>query len=584
MPLDAICLQAVTDELNNEITGLRIEKIQQSSRDQVILLLRGSKRLLLNAGSGQPRIQLTEIQRENPAAPPMFCMLLRKHLSGGRIVSLTQQPFERVVTMDIDVIDELGQSGRRRLILETIGRKANLILTDGTGCIIDCLRRVGGDLSDERQILPGLFYRLPTSPAKRDLTAVDAEEFFYLLSAAGEEAKLDSFLLDTFMGFSPLIARELVYRVTGETDTRACMLDKAGKNRLWEELCALRLRVESGDFVPYLLEREGKPADFSFMPLFQYGQSAAGKEYPSFSKLFDEFYSRKERLERTRQRGQELIRVATTARDRAARKLALQEKEYAQTLKRDELRVFGDLITANLYRMEKGAKALVTDNFYAEDCGEITVPLDPLLTPQQNAARYYKQYNKAKTAEKVLTEQMEKGRAEHTYLESILVEIADAETEQDFIEIRAELREAGYIKGSDKGRKEQKRASRPREFVTSGGFTVLVGRNNKENDRLTLKEADKRDIWFHAQKIHGSHVILRTAGAQAGEEDIREAAMLAAWYSQGKESGNVPVDYVAVKAVKKPAGGKPGMVIYDGYRTVYATPKEELVLKLQKKK
>ena len=584
MPLDAICLQAVTKELNSEIAGLRIEKVQQPSRDQVILLLRGSKRLLINAGSGQPRIQMTELQRENPAPPPMFCMLLRKHLSGGRIVELVQQPFERVVTMEIDVIDELGQNGRRRLILETIGRRANLILADGEGRIIDCLRRVGGELGDERQILPGLFYRLPPAPDKRCFTETDEESFYFLLSREGGEKRVESFLLDTFMGFSPLVTRELAFRAAGESDVRCCALGAPEKKRLWQEMQALMQRLEKGDFSPYLLERDGRGADFSFMPVYQYGAGTEGKEYPSFSKLLDEFYSRKERLERTRQRGQELIRAASTARDRVARKLALQEKEYAQTLKRDEMRIFGELITANLYRMEKGMSSLTAENYYADDCPEIMIPLDPLLTPQQNAARYYKQYNKAKTAEKILSEQMEKGRAEHAYLESVLAEIADAESEQDFLEIRAELREAGYIKGNDKGRKEQKRASRPREFVTSGGFTVLVGRNTKENDRLTLKEADKRDIWFHAQKIHGSHVILRTAGAQAGEEDIREAAMLAAWYSQGKESSNVPVDYVAVKAVKKPAGGKPGMVIYDGYRTVYVTPKEELVSTLRKKK
>ena len=583
MPLDAICLQAVVEELRLQLLNLRIDKVQQPARDQVILLLRGNKRLLLNAGANAPRIQLTEVPRDNPAEPPMFCMLLRKHLVGARVADIIQPPLERLVRMELDITDDFGQPGKRTLVLEAMGRRSNLILLDGEGRVIDCMRRVDADMSAARQVLPGLYYEPPAAVGRLPVTEETEAGFREKLSAGNPERQIDAFLLDHYFGISPLMARELAFRTTGETDSHLFGLDRAGEDRLWEELSEFISAVQENCFIPICLVKEGRPFEFSCLPIRQYGSAAEQETYESFSALLDAFYEARERQERVRQRGADLIRTATTARDRLRRKLAMQEKDYAATQDRDRLRVCGDLITSNLYRMERGQSKLVCENFYDENCAETTIQLDPLLTPQQNAAKYYKRYTKAKTAEKYLREQMEIARRDLEYLESVLEEIQHAEAEQDFIEIRNELRDAGFLRKQGKSKKEPKRTARPWEFHTTSGIRVLVGRNNRQNDQLTCKEADHRDIWLHTQKIHGAHVILCTGGQSVDDDTLVEAAKLAAWYSQAREGGNVPVDYTQVKNVKKPAGARPGMVIYNTCRTVNVTPEEDLVKALRVK-
>ena len=580
MPLDAVCLQAVVEELRPQLLGLRIDKVQQPARDQVILLVRGNRRLLLNAGANAPRLQLTELTRDNPAEPPMFCMLLRKHLVGARVADIVQPPLERLVRLELDITDDFGQPGKRTLVLEAMGRRSNLILLDGEGRIIDCLRRVDADMSASRQVLPGLYYEPPASTGRLPVTEETEEGFRQKLAAANPERQLDAFLLDSYFGVSPLIARELAFRATGETDRHVFELDRAAEDRFWQEVQSLISTIQENRFTPILLQREGKMLDFSYLPIGQYGAQAQAVRFDSFSALMDAFYEAREQQERVRQRGADLIRTATTARDRLRRKLAMQEKDYAATQDRDQLRICGDLITSNLYRMERGQSKLTCENFYDENCAETTIPLDPLLTPQQNAAKYYKRYTKAKTAEHYLREQMEIARRDLEYLESVLEEITEAETEQDFLDIRSELKEAGYLRSQGKGKKEMKRTVKPREFRTTTGFRVLVGRNNRQNDKLTLKDADHRDLWLHTQKIHGAHVILCTGGQAPDDDTIVEAAKIAAYYSQARESGNVPVDYTLVKNVKKPAGARPGMVIYPTYHTVNVTPDGELVKKL----
>ena len=581
MPLDAICLQAVVEELRPQLLGLRIDKVQQPARDQVILLLRGNKRLLLNAGANAPRLQLTELLRDNPAEPPMFCMLLRKHLVGARVADLTQPMLERLVRIELDITDDFGQPGKRTLVLEAMGRRSNLILLDGDGRIIDCMRRVDADLSAARQVLPGLFYEPPASTGRLPMSEETREGFAEKLRQTPSEQQLDRFLLDRYFGISPMMARELAFRTVGSTDGRLFELDTAGTERFWKNFDEFATNVKENRFTPILLKKDGKPFEFTCLPILQYGFAAEEERLDSFSQLLDTFYEAREKQERVRQKGADLIRTATTARDRVKRKLAMQEKDYAATQNRDELRICGDLITANLYRMEKGSASLVCENYYEENCPEKRIQLDPLLTPQQNAARYYKRYTKAKTAEKYLREQMTQARQDLEYLESVLQEISQAETEQDFIDIRSELRDSGFLR--KQGKKEINRAAKPREFRTTTGYRVLVGRNNKQNDRLTLKDADWRDLWFHTQKIHGSHVILCTNGGEVDDDTIVEAAKLAAYYSQARESGNVPVDYTQVKNVKKPSGARPGMVIYHTCRTVNVTPEEAFVKALQKK-
>lgn len=575
MPLDAICLQGVVGELAPQLTGSRIEKIQQPARDQIILLLRGSRRLFLNTGANQPRIHLTEQLRDNPSQPPMFCMLLRKHLSGGVIESVRQEPLERVVTLTVLASDEMGERSRFTLVWEGMPRRANLILCDRDGRIIDCLRRVDLEAEQDRQVLPGLFYRLPTRKDKRSPLSVTEEEFAALLGRAAPDAPLDGWLLDTFTAISPLVARELTVRACGSTDAPASQ-----GNALWDVFSRWQRAVNEKTFTPTLIKRNGSLADFTYGPVTQYGTYAETEVYDSFSHLLDDFYEKREQAERVKQKGRDLLKTATTARDRVRRKLAAQEKELTACLDRDHLRICGELITANLYRMERGQSRLTAQNYYDENCADVDIPLDVRLSPQENAARYFKQYAKAKTAEKYLTAQLQRGREELQYLESVLQELAQAESEQDFNDIRTELTDGGYLRGRGKKQPGFQRASKPREFRSSAGLRILVGRNNRQNDRLTTKDADKRDIWLHTQKIHGSHVILCTGGAEPDEQSLMEAASLAAYFSQAQGSTKVPVDYTPVKFVKKPAGARPGMVVYTTYQTMLADPDEELVKRL----
>ncbi len=578
MPLDAICLRAVLHELRPQLIGARIDKVQQPARDQIVLLLRGNLRLLLNAGANQPRIQLTNILRDNPAQPPMFCMLLRKHLVGARVLSIEQPDLERMVILTLQCTDEFGEISRKQLVLECMGRRSNLILLDAQGRIVECLRRVDADLSTTRQLLPGLFYHLPTPLDKLSLLSQEEDSIALAQRGGDAEQAVDKWVLDHYTGISPLIAREFAFRAGHETDVRFGALSDAQREALVQEFFGTANAVKEDRYTPVILYRDGKPVDFTYRSIAQYGAETQVETRENFSQMLDEFYDARERQELSARRGRELTHAATVARDRMARKAENLKRDYAATQKRDEFRLRGDLITANLYRMKGGERILHAENYYEDGCPTIDIPLDPLLSPQQNAAKNYKQYNKLKTAEFHLREQIEKAENERAYLESVLQELSQAETEQEFNEIRRELQETNYLKKSS-GKKELKRAFAPRTFKTSSGLEVLVGRSNVQNDQLT-KKADKRDYWFHTQHIHGSHVILRCTGLTPSDDDLREAAMLAAYFSQAKESSGVPVDYCPVKFVKKPTGARPGMVTYDNYRTLYVTPEEGLVKKL----
>ena len=574
MPLDALCLTAVAEELRRAVVGGKIDKIYQPTRDEIVLFLRGqgeNLKLLLSANPGHPRAHLTTLNRENPDKPPMFCMLLRKHLLGGRILELNQPPLERILDFKLETIDELGDRAERRLVLEAMGRSANLILLDGEGRIIDCIRRIDGDLSrGQRQVLPGLFYRLPALPAKLNPFTLDEDGLRAALdNPMGKEP--EKLLMDTFTGLSPLVAREIVFRAGGEEG-------------LVQELLKLQNSVQQNNFTAYLLMREGKPVDFSFLPILQYGPETESIRQDSFSTLLDGFYERREAAERVKQRGQDLVKSVTNARDRTARKLANQEKELTATFDRERLREQGDIITSNLHRMEKGMAVLHAQNFYDPDYGEIDIKLDPLLTPQQNAAKYYKDYNKAKKAEEMLTIQIEKGERELEYLNSVLENIRLAEGERDLGEIRQELTDTGYLRRAKTAAKREKRvAGKPMEFRSTTGLRITVGKNNSQNDQLTTKTAYKSDIWLHTQKIHGSHVILWLEGGEADAQSLTEAAILAATFSQAGDSTRVPVDYTPVKYVKKPAGARPGMVVYTTYQTAVVDPDHELAKRLRVK-
>ena len=581
MPLDAICLQALTNELKGQLLGARIDKVQQPARDQIVLLLRGNLRLLLNAGPNQPRVQLTEVLRENPAEPPMLCMLLRKHLVGGRITEIEQSGLERIVTFTVRSVNELGESGTKKLVLEAMGRRSNLLLLDEDDRILDCMRRVEFEVSGARALLPGLYYQLPTPLDKLSLLTDPEGAVELARRGGGAEETVERFLLDRYLGISPLIARELALRAFGAADAR--FADRSdGCERLAAEMERLAEAVRENRFTPTMLSREGKPVDFTYCSITQYGAETVQTTFPTFSALLDAFYTERDRQEAAQRRGRELTRTVTSAHDRVVRKLGMLEKEYAASQDRDTLRLYGDLITANLYRMERGAARLTAQNYYDENGAELDIPLDPLLTPQQNAQKYYKNYRKAKTAEEKLTEQIGLAQTELTYIDSVFESLALAENERDLNEIRAELAEQGYVRRKA-GKKNQKQPalSAPLKFKTSDGFTVLVGRNNRQNDKLTMKDANNNDIWFHTKNIPGSHTVLVTDGKAPTETAMEEAAVLAAQHSRAKDSAQVPVDYTQIRYVSKPQGAKPGMVIYVQYKTVYVDPTTESKAKQQ---
>ena len=470
MPLDALCLSGVVHELNTALAGAKVDKIYQPGRDEVVLALgapAGNVRLLLSANPNQPRLHLTQLPLENPDKPPMFCMLLRKHLSGARLLAVEQVPLERVVRLRFEALNELGDRVERKLVLEAISHHSNLLLLDGEDRILDCVRRVDSGLdlksgNSGRLLQPGMFYRLPAAVAKADPTGTDREGLEELLDRAPEESQADKWLLDTFSGLSPLVCRELAFRAGGATDVRLHQLGPEGRAALLNRLEALQNTVKESRYMPVMITVDERPRDFSFLPIGQYQGAAEVRDYPTFSLLLDDFYAQRDQQERVRQKGQDLIRAVTNARDRTARKIGNQEKELAATRDRDRLRELGDILTSNFWQMEKGMARLRTVDFYDPEGKEIDIRLDPLLTPQQNAAKYYKDYNRAKTAEEMLTIQLDKGRRELDYLNSVLEAISLAEGERDLAEIRQELADTGYLRPGKTAKVRNRRVtSRP---------------------------------------------------------------------------------------------------------------------------
>ena len=579
MPFDAVFLSAVRQELEQKLIGAKVDKVQMPARDTVILQLRthsGTERLLLSANCSRPRVHLTRAVMENPASPPMFCMLLRKHLSGGRIAALSQLPMERSLEITLDCTDEMGEPSRKRLILELMGRNSNLIFVGADDRILDCVRRVDLAMSERRQVLPGLYYQQPPQQEKRNPLKTDEATIFALLSCVRSPKRFDSFLQENFVGLSPLICRELSYDLFSTVELDLMTLTEEERTRaagrLFTAFCALTEKP-----VPTLLTRNGEPSDFTYRPIRQYGSYLAQVELESFSQLLDRFYAEREHAESMRQKGQTLRRAVTNLRDRAARKLAVQRKELTATYDRERLRRLGDIVTANLYAIARGQTRLTAVDFYDPEMRTIEIPLSPQLSPQQNAARFYKDYAKAKHAEKILTEQIAQGETELSYFESILDELNRAETEKDLAEIRAELSDGGYIRDREQKKKIKTAPQKPMQFRSSDGYTIYVGRNNRQNDLLTTKLAQRGDLWLHAQKIHGSHVIIETNGTMPPDSTVTEAMELAAYFSQARQGQGVPVDYCPVRNVKKPNGAKPGMVVYERYSTGYVTPEKEKV-------
>ena len=572
MALDTVMLSALAAELRPKLEGARIDKVRQPEREQVLLSIRNkgeNMRLLINAGAGSGRVALTRQSFENPAEPPMFCMLLRKYLVGARIEKLTQPNWERLLMVDIISHNELGDSVCLKLAIELMGRNSNLVLVGDDGRIIDCLRRMeyGGDV--QRRMLPGMIYRLPPAQKKPLIFDCDRAQIESALNSSEDGKPLDKRLLDSFSGLSPLVCRELVHRAFYDI---SCLPDA---------LEAFLESVRAGEFTPTLLTKDGKPAEYSFMQLKQYGSEYEQQSLNSFSELLDAYYSKRELLERRRRRARELSHSVKTARDRIQRKLVCRLEELERTYGREEIRKNAELLTANMYRVKRGDSSVTVEDYYTDGCPSVEIKLDILKTPQQNAAAMFKEYNKLKTAEIHLTALVAEGEKQLDYLNSVLDELERAETERDLAEIRRELLETGYLKKQKGAKPDKSKKQGPMRFISSDGYEILVGRSNSQNDELTTKTARRTDIWLHTKSVHGSHVIISCEGREPPERTIAEAASIAAYYSQGREGGKTAVDYTAVRFVRKPSGSMPGKVVYTDYRTVMAEADEALCEKLK---
>ena len=571
MAFDAFFLSAVLAEMKPKLLGGRVEKIHQPSRDTVIFHIRGPEsreKLLFAPNPAAPRLHLTASSPENPEQPPMFCMLLRKHLSGARLTEISQIPMERMAAFTFDCIDEMGDRVEKRLVVELMGRTCNLYLLGADGRIIDCLRRIGLDESARRAALPGLIYQYPEAITKENPAVL--ESYVNLLEQPGADL-LAQRLMDTLGGLSPLVCREAALFAAEDVDARVEGMDVPAV----AEKLQLFFREHLFHSKPYYTPgKDGLPKQFAFCPIRQYGDCC---EAESFSALMDSIYIVKDRHDAMLQKGQAVRKTVQNLCQRIQRKLAIQEKELSATYDRERLRQLGDIVTANLHRITKGQTSLWAEDFYDENMAQVEIPLSALLSPQQNAAKFYKDYNRMKNAQKELTNQMTLARQELSYLQSVLEELSRAESEAELEEIRQELQSGGYVRGENKKRMRQAK-SQPMRFESTDGFSIYVGRNNRQNEELTFKAARKDDLWLHASKVHGSHVIIACAGLTPPDDTVTQAAQLAAYYAESTGGQNIPVDVTPVKQVKKAPGGKPGMVIYHTYRTVIVNPYKDIVI------
>lgn len=578
MALDGLTLHFIKEEIASAAVGCRVEKVHQPSREELVLVLRGrngAHKLLISARANSPKIHFTAFPPENPAKPPMLCMLLRKHLTSALLTAVRQEGLERVLFLDFDATNEIGEPVKLTLCTEIMAQYSNIILINEQGNILDAVKRVDSETSSLRQILPGMLYKLPPKQNKPDLSDTTGAEI--ARNAAEAESKaVSAAILSSVQGLSPIVCREIVSRSIGE-DKRTEFLSDGEIIKIGEEIEKLKA-VE-----PYpcaVIEQSGKPLDFSFMNITQYGDNAKIKPFDSFSELLDDFYFEKDRLERTKQNSSELQKLVANLIQRTARKLDLQRKELEQCADREQLKINAELIAANLYQLQKGAPFYEVYNYYTNE--NIRINANPALTPNENSQRYYKEYRKAKTAEQMLTTLIANGEEELSYLDTVADALSRAETTAQIAEIRQELSHTGYLKNKMKPGTKAPKPLAPMEYESSDGFTILVGRNNEQNDRLSLKTAAKGDIWLHTQKFPGSHTVIVTEGQEVPEETLIEAAIIAAYHSRARQSSGVPVDYTQVRNLKKPQGAKPGKVIYHVYNTLYVTPDRDLVNKLAK--
>lgn len=559
MALDGIVISAMTKELSDRLCGGRISKIAQPEADELLLTIKNEKkqyRLLISAGASLPLIYLTENNKPSPLTAPNFCMLLRKHINGGKILRIFQPGLERIIHFEIEHLNELGDLCRKTLIVEIMGKHSNIIFCNDTGMIIDSIKHISAQVSSVREVLPGRTYFIPETQHKLNPLDITLEAFCEAISS--KPMALSKALYTSLTGISPLIAEELCHRASLESAQSANSFSENEMLHLYRQFTLMMESVKEQDFVPNIVSEDGVPLDFSVLTLTQY-QDMQTTVCSSVSEVLENYYAAKNTITRIRQKSVDLRRIVQTALERNIKKYDLQLKQLKDTEKRDKYRIYGELINTYGYGLEEGAKKLTALNYYTNE--EVTIPLDEHKTAQENAQKYFDKYNKLKRTYEALTDLITETKSEIEHLESISTSLDIALSEEDLVQIKEELTEYGYIKRHYTGKKV-KITSRPFHYQSSDGYDIYVGKNNFQNEELTFKIATGNDWWFHAKNCPGSHVIVKANNEELPDSTFEEAARLAAFYSRNRGADKIEIDYIQKKQIKKVAGAKPGFVIY----------------------
>jgi predicted ribosome quality control (RQC) complex YloA/Tae2 family protein len=561
MALDGVVISNIVNELNEKIVGGKIDKVNQPEKDELILSIRSNKttyKLLLTVEASAPRIHLTNISKKNPLAPPTFCMLLRKHLSSGKIVAIKQPNFERIIILYVEHLNELGDLCTLKLIIEMMGRHSNIILCDQDDKILDSIKRVNSFMSSVREVVPGRQYVLPPSKNKVDPTTITT--YMAFSQAIHKPVAIHDALYQSLIGISPLLSEEICYMANINSSTNIELLETPALHELYNAFITILSNITTNNYQPMILiDEEHRYMDFYAFPLLA-NPSSSTQQYDSISELLDDFYINKSSQMRIKQKSVDIRKLVQTNLDRCSKKYSLQLRQLEDTKDKDQFKIKGELINANLYQIKEGDKKVTLNNYYTNE--EITINLDPTLTPSQNAQKFFNKYNKKKRTLAALTDQIEETKKELSHLESIKYAIEFAKSEEDIADIRTELVEAGYIKFKNKKSNKKLEKSQPMHYISSDGFHIYVGKNNLQNEELSLKFASNSDWWFHAKEVPGSHVIVKALGKDLPDKTFEEAAALAAFYSKASHSTKVTVDYTLKKNLIKPNSSPPGYVIY----------------------
>lgn len=573
MALDGITLNYIKNEISEYVIGSKVEKIYQPSKCELIFVMRsrqGAYKLYMSAEAISPRIHLTSQALENPPKPPMLCMLLRKRLTGATLTSIEQFSLDRILCLNFDATNEIGDKVKLKIYIEIMAQRSNIVLVNEDGKIIDAVKRVDETKSTYREVLPGGTYVLPPSQNKLNVFESTAEDITTEVLSKKDQ-KLSSAILSTLLGVSPVVCREIAYSCAGD-DIQVDLLNENNKIELYQKIQEIKTNLEKGKYKPQVVfDTDGKPLDFSFMEIKQYGNSFQTQDFETFSELLDFFCYEKDRMLRIKRRAGDMLKTLNNATERISKKVNLQKIQLEKCADKEQLRIFAELISSNIYKLEKGALFYDIENYY-DNNNVVRISANPALTPVQNSQKYYKDYRKSVTAEKMLADLIESGEQELVYIETVLDALSRADTEAELSEIRQELVEGGYIRKRAKDKVKLPKLLPPYEFTTTDGFKVLVGRNNVQNDRLSFKIAKNYDMWLHTQNFAGSHTIIVSDNREITDNAIEEAAKIAAKFSSASQAQKVPVDYTLVKNLKKPKNAKPGKVIYHIYNTIYITP------------